>query len=311
MCAMLLIFLFGVLLMRLACVSQCSSADGLIVRSGNRFLRAFVGISETFFLLGIAVIMSAGVGALFRQILGVPEFVSCAVFCVALFLLSLGGHERMMNVFSLTVPLLVAFTVAVSVFAFFRFPDAMHFEKNDGNVNPLLSNWWISAVTFVSYNIFSSVQILAPVGVYAKSKRKLVTGIGLGTLMLLVIALCIFASLCKYPDASHYELPMLTVASRISPIAGLVYSGLLLMGMLGTALSSMVAVLHYALSKICVSGNSNKLRLICSVLFALLIYAGGLLGFGDLVGTVYPLCGYFGIAAIIMLAEHFIHIRKQ
>jgi uncharacterized membrane protein YkvI len=42
-----------------------------------------------------------------------------------------------------------------------------------------------------------------------------------------------------------------------------------------------------------------------------LAYFGGSFGFGDLVGTVYPIFGYIGIAVLALLMAGFIKIKKN
>lgn len=306
--AMLMLFVFGVLLLLLAGMSGAEHGDELIIRAENKTLRTFVGVAEIFFLLGIAVIMAAGVGALFKQLIHFPPYISSAVFCVLLFVLMLGGHERMVAVFSLTVPLLVIFTVAVSAAAYFRFP---HSNLSTAatvtpGINPLLGSWWFSAITFVAYNLFSSVEIFAPLGKYIDSGKKTVTGIAGGCALLLVIALCIFFSMSLCPGSSETQLPMLAVADRISPVLSAIYALLLLLGMLGTALSSLVAVTHFLTDKI---GKTQSKKVVCAALVSIFVYAGSLFGFGELIGTVYPLCGYFGTAAMLCMTEHYIHLK--
>lgn len=308
-CAMILIFVFGVLLMKLASTSGISGADAIIIRKNNYFLRSFVGISEIFFLIGIAVIMSAGAGALFKQLFDISEYISSFIFCIVVLLFSAGGYKRMINVFTFTVPLLVLFTLIIAIVSFIGFSGSFDSVPMATDKNPLLAKWWISAIAFVAYNIFSSVQILAPVGVNIQSNNRIFAGVAIGTLILFVIAFSIFLSVLSFPLACAQQLPMLTVASELSPVLGLIYAVLLLMGMFGTALSSFVSVLHYLASK--TSMSSEKSNRIFSIILSVVLYAGSLVGFGDLVGTVYPICGYFGVVAIILMAEHFLHIYKN
>lgn len=306
--AMTLLFAFGILLMRLAYISGCGESDALIIRKNNKFLRAFVGFSTVFFLIGIAVIMSAGVGALFEQLWNIPPYISSAFFCLFLLVLSLGGHKRMVNVFSVTVPVLVVFTVIICILAYIRFPASnIDFAVSlDKSSNPLLGSWWISAFTFVAYNLFSSVEILAPLGKVINNKRRMIVGITIGSAILLLIASCIFFSMYMCPESVSMQLPMLFVAESISPVLSIVYAVLLVLGMLGTALSSLVGAMHFLSDKFSVI---NSKKLVFSILSVIGIYFCGLVGFGDLIGTIYPICGYFGIAALVCMAEHLVHIK--
>ncbi len=306
--AMTLLFAFGILLMRLAYISGCGESDALIIRKNNKLLRAFVGFATVFFLFGIAVIMSAGVGALFEQLWNVPTYISSAFFCVILLILSLGGHKRMVNVFSVTVPVLVFFTVIIGILAYVRFPSSnidLAFSSEERS-NPLLGSWWISSLTFVAYNLFSSIEILAPLGKVINNKRRMAVGIAIGSSILLLIASCIFFSMYLCPGSVLVQLPMLFVAESISPALSVVYAVLLVLGMLGTALSSLVGTMHFLCDKFSVI---NSKKLVFSTLSVIGIYFFGLVGFGDLIGTIYPICGYFGILALICLAEHLIHLK--
>ena len=308
--ASFLIFVFGVLLLRLASVSKISECDKLIIRKENKFLRAFIGVSEVFFLAGFVVIMTAGVGALFEQTLSLSKYATTAFFVIVLFVLSLGGHRRMVAVFSVTVPLLVLFTVIVCIVsvAKFGFPDIMSLSTSaDNNGNVLLSGWWISSVTFVCYNLFSSVPILAPLGVFVDSKKKIVLGVFGGTAVLFLIASGIFISMSLCPEASQASLPMLYAASKLSGVLGFIYAFLLFFGMLGTALSCGVAVIHYVVEK---SGKKN-IKSPCALAVCVVSYFGGLIGFGELIGILYPICGYLGVLAIAALAEHYFNINKM
>ena len=308
--AMLLIFLFGVLLLRLASISKMAQCDKLIIRADNKFLRAFIGVSEIFFLVGIAVIMTAGVGALFRQTLGLSEYLTGGLFSILLFFLSLGGHERMVSVFSMTVPLLVLFTLVVGIASVstFGFPDISSINASSASgENPLLSSWWISAITFVCYNLFSSVQILAPVGVLVESKKRVVVGVFLGTLLLFVIASCIFLSMASLPASSDAPLPMLFVAGELSGVLGVIYSLLLFFGMLGTGLSCLVAVVHFVTTKVRV----EKAKIPFTLVLCIFVYFGSLFGFGDLIGVLYPVFGYASSAFIVCIAVHYIIAKRN
>ena len=82
---------------------------------------------------------------------------------------------------------------------------------------------------------------------------------------------------------------------------------LLFLGMFGTSVSSLVAVLTYAGQKSAwLAGHRTALLLVLTAA----AFAGSLFGFGDLIGTVYPVYGYLGMAAMLLVAEHAVHARR-
>ena len=108
------------------------------------------------------------------------------------------------------------------------------------------------------------------------------------------------------PESTRAPLPMLDLACRLGA-AGVVYAVLLFLGMFGTSVSSLVAVLTYAGQKSAwLAGHRTALLLVLTAA----AFAGSLFGFGDLIGTVYPVYGYLGMAAMLLVAEHAVHARR-
>ena len=206
--AVALSFFLGVLLLRLVQRTGCDQTDALVIRRPIPLLRDAVGLLQLFFLFGILVIMAAGVGALFAQILGASAFWCSAAFCLLVSLLSLTGTSGMVNVFSTVVPLLVICSVLVSALTLRRCGWQLTIAAVP-SVSPLLSHWAIAACSFVSYNLFSSIGILAPVGKELRSRRTVWWGVLLGCIILISIALGIFLTMETLPTVVEAPLPML------------------------------------------------------------------------------------------------------
>ena len=125
-------------------------------------------------------------------------------------------------------------------------------------------------------------------------------------MLLLAVALGVLAALATSPESTQAPLPMLDLACRLGA-AGVVYAVLLFLGMFGTSVSSLVAVLTYAGQKSAwLAGHRTALLLVLTAA----AFAGSLFGFGDLIGTVYPVYGYLGMAAMLLVAEHAVHARR-
>ena len=297
---------FGILLLRLARITGLEELDKVVIRHDKPALRAVLGASEVFFMFGVCVIMYAGAGALTAQVFSLPAYLGSALLCAVVCLLSLRGFSALLRVFSMAVPLLVALTVAFSLVAlgkygFGGFPSAQ-------NSNPLLGSWGFSALTFVSYNLFCSIGVLTPLAKHIRDGKTLCRGVALGCLFLFAIAFFIILSLCAYPQAAMAQLPMLLVAGTLHPAAEFIFALLLLLAMLGASLSCHVAAVEYLGQK---SAKLRRHRLPLTLALVILGWAGSLIGFSDLVGTVYPLCGYCGFAALICVIEHYIHARRN
>lgn len=295
--AVFLQIVFGIVLISLARKTNVYEMDKIIVPWEKPWLRRIFAVLQEILLFGIFVIMSAGTGALLTEVFGLPLWTGSLILSACAAVFAIKGITAMVGVFSSFVPALVAVTLGISVYSLAQngFPEITAAQSAE---NPLLSGWLLSAFTFVSYNIFGSIGILTPLGKDVKSKKTIVVGVALGGIMLIAIALGILLSVASVRGSEASELPMLYVAEKISPVLGYVYAFLLFGGMLGTSVSSVVALDSFAEMK---NEKLRKKRVIIVLLMCLLGFLLSLAGFSELIGFIYPAFGYLGFAALLLI----------
>ena len=295
----------GVLLLRLSARTGIETMDALIVRADIPWLRTLVGVLTAALLFGVVCIMAAGIGALGSQMLGLPVWLGSAIVCVLIAAAAYFGVGGMVTVFTVAVPCMI---VAALIIAGIRIHStgltAAAFAG--GSTNPMLGSWVTSAVNYAAYNFFATVGILAPMTQHLKSRSTAGWGTLLGCVLLLAVALGVLCALATSPVSIAAPLPMLDLACRLGA-AGIVYAVLLFFGMFGTSVSSLVAVLTYTGQK---SAWLSAHRTLVLLVLTAAAFAGSLFGFGDLIGTVYPVYGYLGMAAMLLVTEHAIHARR-
>ena len=158
----------------------------------------------------------------------------------------------------------------------------------------------------LGYEDVAEKKLTKPEKGHLKKPGTAVWGTVLGCVLLLAVALGVLAALAVSPESVGAQLPMLDLACRLGT-AGVVYAVLLFLGMFGTSVSSLVAVLTYAGQK---SARLAGHRMALLLVLTAAAFAGSLFGFGDLIGTVYPVYGYLGMAAMLLVAEHAVHARR-
>lgn len=259
----------GVLLLRLSARTGIETMDALIVRADIPWLRTAVGVLTAALLFGVVCIMAAGIGALGNQMLGLPVWLGAAIACVLIAAAAYFGLGGMVSVFTVAVPCMIVAALVIAGIRLHRAGlTAAAFAA--GDTNPMLGSWTTSAVNYAAYNFF------APLTHHLKKPGTAVWGTVLGCVLLLAVALGVLAAL-------------------------------LFLGMFGTSVSSLVAVLTYAGQKSAwLAGHRTALLLVLTAA----AFAGSLFGFGDLIGTVYPVYGYLGMAAMLLVAEHAVHARR-
>ena len=294
--ALLILGAFGCAIAYVAMSGGVIEMDKIVVHRDIRWLRALVGALETIFLVCIPILMSAGTGAMVEQVFGISPALGSAVFCVLVGAIAFLGSSGVVSVFSAFVPAMLAAALIVSAFVLRDADITGKVFSANRDVNPLMGSWWFSAMEYGAYNMFCSIGVLAPLAAQVKKRRTAYEGIGIGCLFLVVIGACVILAVVLAQGAKDKELPMLEIGFGISSVLGYIYSVLLLGGMFGTSASSIFAVQVYVSEK-SVFFRRRKWALIVPLCF--IIWLCSLAGFGELIGVVFPICGFIGIWALI------------
>lgn len=100
---------------------------------------------------------------------------------------------------------------------------------------------------------------------------------------------------------------MVALASRLNGTLGTVYGLMLLLAMFCNALASLVGMSAYVEQKSAFVRQHKKIVLLA---VSVLAWAGSLLGFAEIIGTVYPIFGYISIVFLVFLVIHFARAKK-
>ena len=321
-----------------------TSSAGYLVDAVNSFLIAC-----------IALIMTAGINSMAKQLLGIPEAVTGLVTVALIAAAAIFGISGMVGVFSAAVPLLVVLSAAITFLSIRKtgIPGTLMniAAEKDRTAGMLSGGLFLSAVNYACLNNISSIPALAPLAHRLGSKgaplarrlgskgaplsrrlkgestmsrpedntesqndgmrhgiRTMVLGSMLGAAMILLVAVGILAVLNNNPEVLRTEIPMLEAAGLLGPFASRVYAVLMFLAMYGVAVSTMVAVLEFFRLKVkAYSRHKTGIRLL---IFGF-IYAGSLAGFSNLIGVVYPVYGYLGIAVMLLIAARLLIVTVQ
>ncbi len=305
--AAVLLSAFGILLTRYVQITGISDMDKVVIKKDSPLLRGIFVFLEVFFLFGVFVIMTAGVGAMLRQVFGINELLGSLIFSLLVALVAICSMSGMVAAFSVTVPALVIMSAVI-----FAISAAEHGLTNiqfkvSADTNPLLNNWFISSLVFVSYNLFASIGILTPIGKEIKKKSTLLIGLIGGGVLLFIIAIGIMLTMAIKPDTVTAQLPILAAAESISPVFTVIFALLLFGGMFGTSVSSVFAIDEYVKSRFKINKRTSVIIIIA---ISLLSFVSSIVGFGNLIGVVYPVCGYCGVVALVLIIVNFIKEKR-
>lgn len=287
--------------MRLASHTGIVELDRVLIPWEIPVLRFCAAFIEIFFFIATVIVMFAGGGALLTDLFNIPITISSLIMCVAVSVVALSGIGGTIKAFSVLVPITAIITVIFSIASVSAF-GLPEMPASNGN-NPLLGNWFISAITFTSYNFFSAIGILAPMGAMIKKKGKITGGSIVGAALLMLIAFSVLVAMFSLPESCDKSLPMLEVARRLNPVLCYPYGIILLFGMFGTSLFSLVAVLTFFEAK---KPSLAKYKWLFILINAIVCYPLSLFGFGNLISVLYPITGYISIVFIACMIYHYI-----
>jgi uncharacterized membrane protein YkvI len=304
--AVLMLFVLGCLVMKIAKRTGFTEFDKIIVEKEIPWLRAVFGGVFIFFLFGLVVVMTAGAGALLNQVFAIPTIWGSALMIVFLALIAMWEAKGVLAVFSITVPLLIFTAMICGGLSFFCFEGESIVARPFSEANPLLGNWLFSTIAFVSYNMMAAISILVPIASEVKEEKSIDKGILQGAMQLLIVFVCILLPLILHQTMLlGEELPMLTLAENIHPLMGIVYAILLFCGMFGSALS-------------CLFGVTVRIKRVMNIrtktlipILVVMAFSGSILGFKELIAILFPICGYIAFLAMIGITMHFVSLQKN
>ncbi len=306
--SMIILMMLGFIILRIAKLLDTAETDMIIggdLSVKYPILGKIIGGFQIIFLIGIITVMIAGTGALVKQLLGISEFYGSLFMTVLIVLIAITGIDGVVSVFSVSVPIIAVSTLIFALLSIFIFDKSDINYSGDNAV--LLPNWWAAAITYAAYNISTSFGILSPLGKFIESKKYALKGVLWGMILLILISGSILICIARCPDIVSKGLPMLEFASKISPVLGYIYGLLLLCGLLGTSVSSIVAISTYLSTKY---EFIRKKRKISVTVIGAAAFGLSLAGFSDLVGTVYPVFGYISIVFIVCMLFNLARIKK-
>ncbi len=272
----------------------------------GRRLGAAVDWMLIFFLFGVGVAMLAGTGSLFREHLGMPVLAGGLLMAVLVVLTLSLNVGRIVDLISSVTPLLLALVVVLCIHSLLTADaDLSTLEALAARQVRAAPNWFMGGVLYASFNIAVGFPLLAVLSGSGTSERNttrggVLGGIGLGVLIFL-LAVGLLANLDR---VHNVEMPTIQLANGVAR-----WVGWLMMLSVFCMIYSTAVGMFFAFSARFADPGTRRFRQIA--LLACFVGLGlSLAGFTRLVGTVYPLLGYLGIALIAAVMVYWLRRRS-
>ncbi|WP_073707023.1 hypothetical protein [Glutamicibacter sp. 0426] len=266
---------------------------------GKQLGSFFDYFSILFVFLSFAV-MVAGAGAVFEEHYGLSRFIGGGALSIVVGASVWFGLRSLVDIIGKIGPLIVVIAIALGIMGIVRGSDGI----SEGNallpgldVTQASSNWVLSALSYVGFCILWLAAFLTALGKTARSRKEALAGGSLGaiafSLACIIVGLGLLANITKVAGT---EIPMLVLATDISPVLASGISVMILAGIYTTAVP-----LLWTVSSRFFADNTPRFRYSTVGLAVLGTVIGLLVPFSQMVNVVYVVNGYVGILLLVLM----------
>ncbi|MBE7048175.1 MAG: hypothetical protein E7393_02225 [Ruminococcaceae bacterium] len=246
----------------------------------------FISITMELFLCVSFCVMLSGTGAFFTERFSLPAYVGILItdcLCLFVFLYDVKGLAAL-NL--LLTPFMLLGTLYVCVSAFLGNATMTWLPQlNSGG------RFFPYALFYVGYNLLTATAVLVPVGALAPNKKTAMAGGVLGGAALTFMAFICCLAMFYEEGVWHSPMPMLLLSKQGGVLAYYIYSSVIYMAMLTTAVSSGFSILQ-SLHEI---GLPSRLTAVAICLVALPL---SFVEFSVLMAHTYV---FFGVIGVLLM----------
>ena len=254
----------------------------------NEKITKVINVILNILLLVTFYIMIAGFGAYFEQEIGVNKIIGSLILAILSAIVFFTSVKGVLKVSEYIVPILILFIVIIG---------GINLATIDVNMEiPVIKKgWFLSAVTYCSYNIILLIPVLISLREQIKKEKNIkyiaiISGIIIATLSIMVYMLLTKSDI----EISTLEMPVVYIVRTFFTKFKNVYAFIILSSMFTTAISIGIGLLQ----NISKNKKSYTQIVIFMCITSLLISN---FGFSKLVNFMYPLFGYIGIIQILFI----------
>ncbi|AOH54082.1 hypothetical protein ABE28_006935 [Peribacillus muralis] len=264
----------------------------------NQFLfgKKIAGIINIFFLimlLGVTAVMISGAGAVFEEQLGVPKSIGSWSTIILASLVLMMGMRGVFTVNSFVVPIMICFSIILFCSTLGNGEFFHNLTKVPDEVITLKTI--LSPFAYTAFNLALAQAVLVPVAYEVRDEKVIKRGAILGGIFLTVILLTGHFSLMTLPGVNSFEIPsaviMRTAASQLYWMFILVIYGEIFTSVIGNIYGLQRQISRYI--------KWPSILIIALIFFIAL--GIGELGYGRLLGYIYPVFGYISLLFLMLV----------
>ncbi len=266
----------------------------------GKYVGTFYDYFTNLFVYMSYVVMCSGAGAALNQHYGLPSWVGVVLLAAAAGLTVTLGLEKIAAIIGKIGPALIIITILICIPNIFNGASSI---SQGMDLAPKLDfikaadSWWLSVFNYLGFGILWMVSFLPAYGKTLNSTKQAaagqVLGVALFTVTALIVVLAMFSNMASMEGS---QIPILTLASNLSPAFGSIFAIIILLGIY----SSAVPLLYGPATRF-VDEKTAKGKTVMVILALVGAAIALLLPFNELLNIIYTVNGYVGIIFILLV----------
>ena len=298
--------IFGAVALQLGSYYRSDNHDEVFERIAHPALRRLIDVLLVFSAFTMGFVMLAGAGANLEQQFGLPSWAGGALCAVLVVLTAFLNFDRIMNVIGVFTPIIMVAIAVLMIYSLVT-PHASVAELDAAarNVTPALPNLVFSTLNYFALCVVGGIAMAFVLGgsILRIGEARRAGHIG-GVLIALVLGADAVALYLNVDRIWNFDVPALEIARSVHPAFAFGYTLVIFALIYNTAFS-----LFYSTARRFSGGSTARLRIVLIAVVAA-GYAASFMGFKKLIGVMYPIIGWLGIALLVVLAVGWLRERS-
>lgn len=253
----------------------------------------FINFLFLFMLIGVSGVMISGAAAIFEEQLNLSKQLGVWMTILLAMFVLMKGTKGLFAINSFIVPMMVSFSLLLCVLSVREgeFVTPL-FTLPDGGLTIQIL---FSPFSYVAFNLALALAVLVPVATEVKHPASIKWGGILGGVLLTIILLSSHFALMNLPSVDQYEIPSAVIMKEVA--RNLYW--LFILVIYGEIFTSVVGNIF---------GLERQIRQVLKIpsfaIFVLLFaiaYFISVIGYGRLLGFLYPIFGYISLLFIVLI----------
>ena len=298
--------IFGAVALQLGSYYRSDNHDVVFEQIARPALRRIIDVVLVFSAFTMGFVMLAGAGANLEQQFGLPSWAGGALCAVLVVLTAFLNFDRIMNVIGVFTPIImVAITVLMIYSLVTPHASVAELDAAARNVTPALPNLVFSTLNYFALCVVGGIAMAFVLGgsILRIGEARRAGHIG-GVLIALVLGADAVALYLNVDRVWNFDVPALEIARSVHPAFAFGYTLVIFALIYNTAFS-----LFYSTARRFSGGSTTRLRIVLIAVVAV-GYAASFMGFKKLVGVMYPIIGWLGVALLVILAVGWLRERS-